>query len=118
MPGMPGYMYPVAMPEKGKITGVDHFEVDWNPFGHPPQGIYTVPHFDFHFYYITQQEQASVIAGPDTVSVAPQFIPKDYIVPVPIAIPYMGVHWFDSTAAEFHGQPFTPHLFMAFIMVI
>jgi hypothetical protein len=26
---------------------------------------------------------------------------------VPIAIPAMGVHWFDSTATEFHGAPFT-----------
>ena len=107
MPGMPDYMYPLTLPEKANITGADHLEVDWNPFGHEPRAIYGVPHFDFHFYYITQQEQASVIPGPDTVPVPAQFIPKDYIVPVPIAVPNMGVHWFDSTAAEFHGQPFT-----------
>ena len=107
MSGMPGYMFTACIPDEGKVTGVDHFEVDWNPYGHPPEGIYTVPHFDLHFYYITSEEQATIIGGPDTVPVAQQFMPKDYIVPVPVAIPYMGVHWFDSTAAEFHGQPFT-----------
>ena len=86
MPGMPGYMYPLTVPDQAKNTGVDHLEVDWNPFGHEPRAIYGVPHFDLHFYYITQQEQASVIPGPDTVQVPSQFIPKDYIVPVPVAV--------------------------------
>jgi hypothetical protein len=107
MPGMPSYMFPLQLPDEAKITGADHLEVDWNPVGHAPTAIYGVPHFDFHFYYITQQEQAAVIPGTDTMPVAPQFIPTNYIVPVPIAVPYMGVHWFDSTASEFHGQPFT-----------
>ena len=107
MPGMPDYMYPLTLPAKANSTGIDHLEVDWNPFGHPPSGIYTVPHFDLHFYYITSAQQATVIPGPDTVKVSPQFVPKDYFVPVPIAVPDMGVHWFDSTAAEFHGQSFT-----------
>jgi len=107
MPGMPHYMHIVAIPEQGKMIGVDHFEVDWNPLGHEPKAIYGVPHFDFHFYYIKSEEQAKIAGGPDTVPVPAQYIPKDYIVPVPFAVPYMGVHWFDSTAAEFHGQPFT-----------
>ncbi len=107
MPEMPENMYPVTLPDQAKITGLNHIEVDWNPFGHPPAGVYTVPHFDFHFYYITPEEQASVVPGPDVVPVPSQFVPKDYFSPVPIAVPDMGVHWFDSTATEFHGQPFT-----------
>lgn len=27
----------------------EHATLDWNPEGHPPPGIYTVPHFDVHF---------------------------------------------------------------------
>jgi hypothetical protein len=107
MPGMPDYMYHLSLPQFANSTGVDHIEADWNPFGHEPHAIYGVPHFDFHFYYITPEEQASVIPGPDLVPVPAQFIPKDYFVPVPVAVPDMGVHWFDSTASEFHGVPFT-----------
>lgn len=32
------------------ITPFDHIEIDWNPAGHEPAGIYDKPHFDFHFY--------------------------------------------------------------------
>jgi len=36
MPGMPDYMHPVPLPQFSNTTGVDHIEVDWNPFGHEP----------------------------------------------------------------------------------
>lgn len=102
----PGDNYPLPLPVQAKASGMDHIEVDWNPFGHPPQAIYGAPHFDFHFYYITKQEQSSVIPGPDTVTVPKQYIPTDYVNGV-VAVPNMGVHWTDTTAAEFHGIPFT-----------
>jgi hypothetical protein len=107
MPGMPGYMYHLSLPQFTNTTGLNHIEADWNPFGHDPHSIYGVPHFDFHFFYVTPEEQASVVPGPDAVPVPSQFVPKDYFSPVPFAVPYMGVHWFDSTATEFHGVPFT-----------
>ncbi len=107
MPGVPDYTYPLSLPQFANPTGLDHMEVDWNPFGHEPKAVYGVPHFDFHFYYETKEEQAAVVPGPDMVKVPVQYVPKDYFTPVPIAIPYMGVHWFDSTAVEFHGTPFT-----------
>jgi len=107
VPGMPDYEYKVPLPQKINIpTGVDHIEVDWNPFGHDPAPIYGVPHFDFHFYYISETEQASVIPGPDTIPVSPQYVPKDYISSG-IAVPNMGTHWADTTAPEYHGVPFT-----------
>lgn len=83
----------------------DHAALNWNPQGHPPPGIYDAPHFDFHFYTITQAEQAAVQGGPDTVAVPAADVPPDY-VPDPVAIPDMGVHWTDSMAPEFHGTPF------------
>jgi hypothetical protein len=107
MPGMADYVYKLSLPQYANATCVNHIEFDWNPFGHQPKGVYDVPHFDVHFYYVTQEEQASVVPGPDVIPVPAQFVPKDYFVPVPIAIPEMGVHWFDSTAIEFHGVPFT-----------
>src|SRR5574338_327063 len=32
-------------------------ELDWNPQGHEPEGVYSVPHFDFHFYTVSVAER-------------------------------------------------------------
>ena len=37
-----------------------HFVANYNPAGHGPPGIYSVPHFDLHWYTITKQERLSV----------------------------------------------------------
>jgi hypothetical protein len=101
-----GVQYPLELPIEAKLSGFDHLEVDWNPDGHEPAGVYTFPHFDFHFYKVTKEEQANVIPGPDTVSVKSIYIPQDYVSGV-VAIPDMGVHWVDSKAPEFTGGKFT-----------
>lgn len=36
----------------------------WNPHGHAPLGIYTEPHFDFHFYTVPPEAVASITPGP------------------------------------------------------
>jgi len=104
--GSKEWMYPLELPQEAKVTGLDHLEVDWNPWGHEPQGIYTFPHFDFHFYRVTKDEQAKVTPGPDNTPVPAMYQPKDYESGV-IAVPDMGVHWVDSLAPEFHGTKFT-----------
>lgn len=96
----------VELPAEAKITGFNHLEVDWNPTGHEPKAIYGLPHFDFHFYLISKEEQASVIPGPDTVSVPADNIPQDYKSGV-VAVPDMGVHWIDVKSPELNGQKFT-----------
>lgn len=103
---LPEYETLVKLPSEAKNIGIDHIAVDWNPNGHEPDQVYTFPHFDFHFYMITQAEQAAVVPGPDLTPVDAQFAPKDYISGV-VAVPNMGVHWVDSLAPEFHGQMFT-----------
>jgi hypothetical protein len=101
---VPPYM--LSLPAEANSSGFNHSELDWNPHGHEPLFAYGVPHFDFHFYMITPQEQSQVVPGPDTVAVDPKHIPKDYMSGV-MAVPNMGTHWVDSTSGEFHGQPFT-----------
>jgi hypothetical protein len=101
---VPGYM--LSLPAEANISGYNHSEVDWNPHGHEPVFAYGVPHFDFHFYLITPEEQSQVVPGPDTVTVDPKYIPQNYISGV-MAVPNMGTHWVDTTSAEFLGQPFT-----------
>ena len=101
---VPPYM--LAMPPQASSSGYNHSEVDWNPHGHDPLFAYGVPHFDFHFYMITPQEQSDVVPGPDTFAVDNRYIPKDYVSGM-TAVPNMGTHWVDTTSGEFHGKPFT-----------
>ena len=114
LPTVPGeYSFIVPLQQKASAsTPFDHIEVDWNPFGHPPPGIYDVPHFDFHFYKISLEEQMAIPPYTDqTASMfdAPPpagYLPAGYI-PGPGGVPQMGKHWLDVTSPEFHGQPFT-----------
>jgi len=104
--------YELAMPARAPKTGIDHVAVDWNPHGHPPAGVYTVPHFDFHFYAISRDEQARVTfvgEGGDAKRAVPDasLIPAGYVVPPDTAVEKMGVHGVDPAGPEFHGKPFT-----------
>lgn len=90
----------------------------FNPAGHPPPGIYTVPHFDFHFYFIEEEVVEGITGGP-----LPPFLPfiglADYEIPDEqfpagymteehrLIIKEMGEHLLDGTAPEFHGEDFT-----------
>jgi len=33
-----------------KATGIDHISIDFNPCGHPPADVFTIPHYDLHIY--------------------------------------------------------------------
>jgi hypothetical protein len=98
-------MWMLALPSGVSATPFDHAELDWNPHGHEPLAIYGVPHFDFHFYTISNATQMTIAGGPDTTTVPAQYVPQDYASQV-IAVPMMGVHWADTLSAEFHGHPF------------
>ncbi|MDT8322919.1 MAG: DUF5602 domain-containing protein [Bacteroidota bacterium] len=78
---------------------------DWNPAGHEPGPIYGLPHFDVHFYVVSEQDLAAVTPGPDMTPVPAPFVPQDYVSGVD-AVPNMGTHWIDTTASEFHGSTF------------
>ncbi|MBC7743528.1 MAG: DUF5602 domain-containing protein [Flavobacterium sp.] len=95
----------LKIPKEAKDVGIDHIELGWNPQGHEPDPIYTLPHFDLHFYKVSSSEQASVVPGPDLVTVMSKYIPTDYISGV-IAVPNMGVHYVDLTSPEFTGSQF------------
>lgn len=93
------------VPDEGKNIGIDHIDFGWIPHGHEPDEIYTLPHFDLHFYMVSRDEQAGVIPGSDPINVEPQYIPVNHISGV-VAVPNMGVHYGDVTSPEFNGFPF------------
>ena len=97
-------MWDLPLPSGVNAAPFDHVMMNWNAQGHPPDP-YLLPHFDFHFYTITPSAQSAIVAGPDTTTVPASNVPRDYVSGV-MAVPDMGVHWIDTTSAEFHGQTF------------
>jgi hypothetical protein len=104
---------------------------DWNPQGHAPPGVYDLPHFDFHFYWMPHAEvQAITRDDPNFDAKANNlpgegYIPPYYDVPAPpgmtpamLAEPGMGLHWDDMRSPQLQRllgnddafQPFTKTL--------
>jgi hypothetical protein len=89
-------------------------ELNWNPAGHEPTGVYEgVPHFDFHFYTITQAEREAIVPTDPQYAVKANNIPSSEYVPpfnaalappgmapADVAVPKMGVHWVDVRSPE------------------
>ncbi|HEX8843219.1 MAG TPA: DUF5602 domain-containing protein [Pyrinomonadaceae bacterium] len=111
-PGLEGTELSLALPPEAAATAFNHVRMDWNPHGHPPEKIYDVAHFDFHFYMITEEERNGItVQGEDvarsTKAPAAEFMPEGYMYVPDSAIPRMGAHWINPVSRELHGQPFT-----------
>lgn len=102
----------LPMPAKSG-TGIGYVVLNWNPGGHEPPGIFDVPHFDFHFYTLADAERLAMLpSDPKFEEKAKRLPPKGevatgYVLPEPVAVPQMGVHWVDPTSPELNGKPFT-----------
>jgi hypothetical protein len=110
--GTVGTEYMLELPRQADKTPFDHVVLNWNPHGHIPEGIYTVPHFDVHFYTISQTERSKITAKGDDLKkcrkpLPPQFAIPGYILAEGAEEPMMGAHWADLSSPEFRGQPFT-----------
>jgi hypothetical protein len=109
----PDFPYVLSMPTKGPKTLIDHVVINWESAGHQPSHVYDVPHFDFHFYLISLDQQKAIVFSSDKQSGEPaqqppaELVPAGYIVPPGTAVSSMGVHAVNPTAAEFKGKPFT-----------
>jgi hypothetical protein len=95
--------YLLTLPKQAKLTTFDHIYLDWNPHGHEPDQLYGKPHFDFHFYTISQQERMAIPGlNPPAMDLTPD---AKYISPMylqtPGLVPAMGAHWVDLLSAEF-----------------
>jgi len=73
--------------------------------------VYTVPHFDVHFYTITPAERDAIVLGNPELAAkmsrqpTPELVPAGYVPGM--STPGMGQHWRDPSAPELNGQPFT-----------
>jgi len=103
--------YTVPMPAQNP-TPYKFIELDWNPAGHPPEGVYNLPHFDFHFYKISVEERDAILPTDPAFLVksanvpAADFMPPFAFSPPPlVAVPRMGVHWVDIRSPEVQPPP-------------
>jgi len=115
-----GTMYDVALPSSNATSQMpfDHISFDWNPVGHDPSPIYTLPHFDAHFYMQPTAVQHSITLDDPKGDIFPAAnkLPTGYITPPNLApgrtVPMMGRHWVDPTSPEYApGGTFT-HTFI------
>jgi hypothetical protein len=107
-----GWEYVLPLPKEAIKFGYDHVGIDWNPKGHIPDGVYNTPHFDFHFYMISQLDKEKItLKGEDLARAhkvpAPEFMPEGYILPEGTEVPRMGAHAIDPSSPEFNKMPFT-----------
>jgi hypothetical protein len=120
-------MYDIPAPAQNP-TAFQFVELDWNPGGHEPPGIYDVPHFDFHFYTATKAERAAIdpsdpayaakAAHEPAVAARPPFFINPataFGIPAHVAsIPRMGMHWIDPRSPELQGMTGHPERYRPF----
>jgi hypothetical protein len=82
--------------------------LQWHPVGHEPDKVYDVPHFDVHFYTITEPVRQTIVPGAAAGSVMPakEILPPDSML-APGFVPGMGMHNIAKAAPEFNGSKFT-----------
>jgi hypothetical protein len=111
-PGEEGIGITFALPPQAAATAFKHIWLNYNPHGHPPEKIYDVPHFDIHFYMISDAERETITATGEGLAKgnrqpAAEFIPEGYVYIPNSTIPRMGAHWVNPLGRELQGQAFT-----------
>jgi len=86
-------------------TYIKHIEFGYNPHGHGPPGVNDVPHFDVHFYGITNEERLAIVCGSQPVPEA-DLVPPGYDAsmvggePFGSCVPAMGTHAGDEDSVS------------------
>jgi hypothetical protein len=107
------HMYTLDLPAKNP-TQYEFVQFDWNPKGHEPDSVYTLPHFDFHFYRVPVEVRNSIMpSDPQYAQKAASYPAPEYRAPfyldaataagIPAAaatVPMMGLHWLDVRSPE------------------
>jgi hypothetical protein len=114
-----GHQRILFMPPTAGETPFKWVLLNWNPHGHDPQGIYSVPHFDFHFYIMDYLKRNYIRPGPcgllvncDDFNRGIMPVPSKYLHPDydnrNVVEARMGNHLVDLTSPEFQpGSSFS-----------
>jgi hypothetical protein len=129
-----GHEVVLDLPETETPLVFEHVVSNWNPMGHMPAKVYDVPHFDMHFYTISNEDRMAIksatadtmcsvpnppdVGGEHPVGVTCETLeearlplPDDQLPPGYISADAieagMGNHLINSQAPEMAGEPFT-----------
>lgn len=121
-----GSDYILDLPAKNP-TPYRFVQLNWNPNGHEPAGVYDLPHFDFHFYTVPVSVRNSIVPTDPAFAAkaasfpAAQFRAPFYldaataggVAPALATVPLMGLHWLDVRSPELqmltgHPEAFKP----------
>ena len=95
----------LPLPAEADIEPYTHATLDWNQHGHAPPGVYDVPHFDIHFYFISEAERNLI--GPHDTLEFNRPLPEEQLPPMyletPGGVPRMGAHVIDLQSPEVAG---------------
>jgi hypothetical protein len=82
--------------------------LQWHPVGHEPEHVYDMPHFDVHFYTITEAVRGGIVPGAAAGKIRPtkaMMPPKSILAPD--YVPGMGMHVISAMQPEFNKGKFT-----------
>lgn len=80
--GLPHDMAEYVLPLHQKaldVTSFEHLVINWAPHGHPPGGVFTVPHYDLHFYTIPNAARLAIPPYPMAMAAFDNLPPDGYI---------------------------------------
>ena len=113
--GPPLPSQPLYFPDEARGVAVDHATFDFVPGGHPPPGVFDLPHFDVHFFYLTQEEVEEI--NPKNADFAAmgmklhdeKYVPEGFgaipnTPPEAAVVPGMGQHLVDMTVRLVPGE--------------
>ena len=110
----------IPFPAEARASlGIDHLGINWEAHGHPP-GPFLTPHFDFHFYNLSEGEVGVVNCEDET---KPESLPKGYTLPdveieglgvlLGLCVPRMGMHGLPTKDLEAAG-PFSATMLIGY----
>lgn len=94
-------------------TPYRHVIMRWNPRGHEPAGIYDVPHFDFYFFTITDEERRRIdprdakLGREAARPPSPEYVPEGYVPSPQAPASRFGMRWLDAAGPQTQDHVFT-----------
>ncbi len=100
-----GTYFDLELPQTDEIP-FKHAYFSFHPKGHVPPGIYDMPHFDFHFYLVSDKVRKAM--APEAVAKAMEPVAEGYLPSTYRAAskynnfywPYMGTHFLSDNTDE------------------
>ncbi len=77
--------YVLRLPAEVSLPPYDHVTLDWNEHGHEPMHVYDKPHFDVHYYFLSEAERDRI--GPDDTLAFNQPLPAENLPPAYLETP-------------------------------